>query len=888
MTKGLARLIVRLSAWMAPSALRARWREEWLAEIDREAPAGAPSPLVRALGAPIDAIRAPRSAAPKPGAAYDKPGGQYAGRSGFWSGILPSWLDFRMAIRATQASPVVSVTAILALAVGIALATAAFTVVHSVLYSELRAPGGDQILGLRDYDRVGRYGLLITLEEHERRRRALTSYIDLAAYRVRTDDVTFERGHEIRRVTSVTPNLFSVLGVDPIHGRAFDAKDGEPGAAPVVLIREAVARAHGLAPANAVGRQLLVRGERHDVVGVIPDTCQFPFATEIWIPVRDQASGGMDAQFSVVARARPDLDLDAAAAELRVIASQIPPLRGEQRDQRVVPFAAIVADDDGAAVGWAIVGGLVLLLLVAAANVANLLLARTAARQREVAIRAALGASRGRVVAAIAIEAAVLAGVAAALGLAGARAALVVFQNSVDDMPYWMRLDLDVPVFLFAVLVAALASIVAGVGPALKVTRGALVDTLRTGHATLRFGRLSAAITMVEAALAVGLLSGAASFAQSLVGFNYQSYRLPEDRVAIAQLYFSPPDEITRQTDRDVQQAQWKAFSARVQQERHDLAERVLALPGVRMVAYAWHFPGADRMNVRFEIQGHPVVAGVPTRHASVGDGFFALLGARITAGRDFTRDDVDQNRPVAIVNEPFARKYFGDASPIGRRLRITLGGPEQPWREIVGVVPDLGLNPGDPSRADGIYVPLGSMNVLRVAWLTDGNPLALAPAVHEAVRQLPLQPRVQWSHTLATNLAESASIFRGIGWGFIALGVVALVMTCTAIHAIVAFSLAQRRRELAVRLALGAGGRGVVRALLGRTARQLAAGAVLGALLALAINLLIDELPMDVPRAGFWRPAGTMALIMIAGLTACAGPLRRALALRPLDWLRE
>jgi predicted permease len=561
---------------------------------------------------------------------------------------------------------------------------------------------------------------------------------------------------------------------------------------------------------------------------------------------------------------------------------------GEHRDQRVVPFTSIVADDEVVVGGGAIVGALVLLLLVAAANVANLLLARTAARQREVAIRAALGASRGRVAAAIAIEAALLAAVAAALGLAGARGALLIFQNAVDDMPYWMRLDLDVPVFLFAVLIAALASVVAGVGPALKVTKGPLVDTLRTGHATLRFGRLSAAITIVEAALAVGLLSGAASFAQSLVGFNYQSYRLPEDRVAIAQLYYPPPDDMARQADARTRQAQWKAFYGRIQQDQRALGERVSALPGVRMVAFSWHFPGADRMNVAFEIEGSGINAGVPTRSALVGEGFFALLGARITAGRDFTRDEVDRNQPVAIVNEPFARKYFGDASPIGRRLRTGRADQDRPWLEIVGVVPDLGLNPGDPSRADGVYVPLATMNVVRIAWLADGDPLALAPAVHEAVRQLPLRPRVQWSYTLATNLAQSASLFRGIGWGFIALGLVALVMTCTAIHAIVAFSLAQRRRELAVRLALGAGGRGIVRALLGRTARQLAAGAILGALLALAINLLIDELPMDVPRAGFWRPAAMMAVIMIAGLTACAGPLRKALALRPLDWLRE
>jgi putative ABC transport system permease protein len=861
MSRWLARAVVRLSAWIAPRALRDRWREEWLAEI-----ASMPgAPLRRALGAPIDALRAPRHLS------------------------FPGLLDLRLAVRTTLASPIVSLTSVLALGVGIALSTAAFTVVNTVVNGTLETPGGDQILTIRDYDRVGHWGLLVTLDEHERRRRALTSFIDVAGYRVRTDDITFEARHEIRRITAVTTNLFSVLGVNPINGRAFDVGDGEPGAAPVAVISEAIARAHGLAVDAVVGRRLDVRGQRYDVIGVIPSTCRFPFNTDIWLPLSRDRSPGDALEVSQVARARPDLDLQAATAELRVIAAQAPRDPREQRDQRIGPFARLVSGDlDEQAIAWSVVGGLVLLLVVAAANVANLMLARSAARRRDLAIRTALGASRGRVVAGIALEAALLAGVAAALGLAGARVALTIFRNLSGDLPYWITLDLDVPVFTFAVSVAALASLVAGVGPALKVTRGGLVDSLRTGDATLRFGRISAAITIVEAALAVGLLTGAASFAQALVGFGFQSYQLAEDRVGIAQIYFQTPADVVRETDEVKRRAQWRAFYRLIQQDQRDLASRLSALGGVRAVAFGWHFPGADRVNAPFELEGAPATSRPETRYAQAGAGYFALLGASVIAGRDFTDEDVDQERAVAIVNEPFTRKFFGAASPIGRRLRVGRGEGAQTWREIVGIVPDLGLNPGDRSLSDGVYVPVAPSNVVRMAWLADGNPMAIAPAVHEAVRLLPLQPRVQWSHTLADNLSDSASLFRALGWGLVVLGLVALTMTCTAIHAIVAFSLAQRRRELAVRLALGAGARGVVRALLGRTVRQLAAGAILGALLAVGINQLMDVLPMDVPRGGLWRSAAAMALIMMAGLSACAGPLRRALALKPVEWLRD
>jgi predicted permease len=869
MSRLLARGIVRLSSWLAPRSLRARWREEWLGEIDSMTR----SPLGRALGAPIDAIRVPRRAGPEP-------------RAG---SALPGWLDLRLALRTTIASPVVSLTAVLALGVGIALATAAFTVVNTVVNGSLRTADGDEILALRDYDRAGGWGLLVTLEEHERRRRALTSFVDVAAYRVRRDDTTFEGGHQIRRVTGVTTNVFPLLVVTAMHGRAFDAEDGEPGAEPVALISEVLARAHGLDPGTAVGRPIEVAGQRYGIVGVIPRTCRFPFDTDIWLPLtRNRSAGVDDLEVSQVARARPGVDLEAAAAELRVVARQVPPDPREQRDQRIGPFARLLSGADDQTMAWSAVGVLVLLLLVAAANIANLMLARSAARQRDLAIRTALGARRARVVAGIALEAALLAGVAGAVGLAGARIVLTIFRNMSGDMPYWMTLDLDVRALLFAVGVAALASLVAGVAPALKVTRGGLVDTLRTGHASLRFGRTSAAITIVEAAIAVGLLTAAASFGQALLGFGFHSFRLPEDRVAIAQIYFPAPPEVSRRAaSREESQRNWRAFYGRVQQDQRDLTARIAALPGVREVAWGWDFPGADRRQRPFEIQGASRVEGGQTRFATAGAGVFGLLGARMSAGRDFTQDDVDRELPVAIVNEPFARKHFGDASPVGRRLRFpTVNDGE--WREIVGVVPDVGMNPGDPSRADGVYIPLEPSNVLRIAWLTDGHPLAVAPAVHEAVRRLPLRPRVQWSHTLAENMSDSVTAFRGLGWALVLLGGVALILTCTAIHAIVAFSLAQRRRELAVRMALGAGARGVVRTLLGRTTRQLAAGAILGAILALGINSLIDQLPMDVPRGGIVRPAVMMALIMVAGLTACLGPLRKALALRPLDWLRE
>lgn len=271
-----------------------------------------------------------------------------------------------------------------------------------------------------------------------------------------------------------------------------------------------------------------------------------------------------------------------------------------------------------------------------------------------------------------------------------------------------------------------------------------------------------------------------------------------------------------------------------------------------------------------------------------VGAYIASIANASVVHGRDFTTAEREGAAPVAIVNEPFARRYFPDLNPVGQRIRIQRLERSDEWREVVGVVPDLALNPGDPARGDGVYAPASPGNMVRLAVLVDGRPEHFVPVIHEVARGVPLRPEVQWTKTLGAQMAEPVALFRGLGVGLVALGGVALVLACTGIHAIVAFSLAQRRRELAVRIALGAGAATLARALLSRTLRQLAMGAIGGVLVAVLVTRFMDVIPFDVPRGDISLLLLMMLMLTGAGVLACAAPLGRALTLRPLDWLRE
>ena len=329
----------------------------------------------------------------------------------------------------------------------------------------------------------------------------------------------------------------------------------------------------------------------------------------------------------------------------------------------------------------------------------------------------------------------------------------------------------------------------------------------------------------------------------------------------------------------------WRAHEQRAAVAQRQLVAELLEQPGVRGVALGSHFPGNEAPMSTVTIDrapGQPISARV----IEIGEGYFPLLDAPWLAGRDFSSSELQMTAPVVVVNDQFARRNFGTSQVAGRQIQVSQDGQVGPWRTIIGVVPDLGVTPAAPSRGDAVYIPMAPTTVVRVGVRRLPDPRVVTPAIHRIVRAREPTAAVQWSQTLTDQLAEPVLLFRSLGGSVLAMGAVALLLACTGMHALVAFAVAQRRREIAIRVALGAGRRDVTRTVLTRTLWQLVAGAVVGGALAMLLDEYVQR-PFDLERTGVAVLAGVLVLLLTAALAACIVPLRRALSFSPTEALR-
>jgi predicted permease len=536
---------------------------------------------------------------------------------------------------------------------------------------------------------------------------------------------------------------------------------------------------------------------------------------------------------------------------------------------------------------------------VSAANVANIIMARALGRRREIAVRSALGASRARLVTQVTIEAAVLSGLAAVIGVLAADAAIRWLVLTVKDMPFWVTLAVDWRVVAFVTGLSLLVSVVAGVGPALRVTRGSMFDALRESTTTLRFGRIAGGLIVSETAIAIALLSGTFVMVQSLSGFSVQDARLPLDRVLVAQLYFGQPPALAAAdapTDTEMRRRLWGEYLALVETQQRRLTTELGREAGVTAVSLASHFPGNEPMPATFFVRDGQGAERTAASRVVFGDAqYLDLLDTAPVSGRFFTPADVGQNLAVAVVNEPFVRRHFNGVNPIGALIKLDgdlpMRGPARDsggWREIIGVIPDLAVNPGNPRYADAVYLPLEPDTVIRAAVRMPSHPIAAVPAIHRLAIGLQPRPMVQWTTTLDAQMAEPITALRALGAGLGALGGMALLLSCLGTYAIVAFSVAQRRREIAIRVAVGASPSNIVSAVLAPSATYLLIGTGAGTAIGIGLQQLLAQVPFALADGGIGGTFAMVALVAAAGALACAAPLRRALALRPGDWLKE
>jgi predicted permease len=809
--------------------------------------------------------------------------------------------DVQSAWRTLRQTPGLTAVAFVSLAVAIGITTAAFSVVYGAFLSPLPVPGGDRLVTIHEYHRSGRFNVPLTARQFTSRRHQTTTFEAVGAWYSRNITLTSDRAGDsasgLVRAAHVSPESLTIVGVPALLGRHPAASDVTPGAPAVVVLGHDVWRARFGADPDILRRAVYVAGRPHQVIGVMPPRFAFPIRDHVWIPVQmnADAANSTPEDVTLFGKLRPGVSLREASAELAVLGAT-----EQTRDAKdatsplVMPFTRgfMTPEQEWAIYGFLI--GVMAFLIVIAANLANLFFARNSARAREMALRSALGASRRRLMTQLLVESLVLATTAAVAGLMVSRVAIEWFQQQVEDLPWWADFGINATVLGFVACSALLATVVAGLGPAARLTRIAPAEQLKAGGGTftLRFSPVGAALIVVQVAISVAFLSVVSVLAQGLFGFSYQRYQLPGESVLVAQVYLGAPDATELSRPGAIRTDVWKRHSARSFEQFERIREALVRLRGVRHVTLSSHFPGNDVEAVRIQLD--PAVAGpvegVTTRIAAVGADFFATLAARVELGRDFSAAERRGPPTAVIVNAPFARKYFAGQSPLGRSLRLlsTGGAGAGPWLEIVGVVPDLALNPGDPTRADGIYLPFEGSNFARLALNTDGEPLSLVPLVHGVVMRENARAQVQAVQTLGAQMDAAENVFRGLGAGLLVIGGTALLLSAVSFYSLVSFGVTRRTREIGIRLALGAPPGRILRGVLAGELKMVCVGAVGGVLLGLGLYQLVAQLPFDLRPAGPSLAAAFAGLLLVVGAGACLMPARRALSITPIDALKD
>ncbi len=637
-----------------------------------------------------------------------------------------------------------------------------------------------------------------------------------------------------------------------------------------------------------VGRTVKLGTATAAIVGVMPEGFGFPESERIWMPLR--VDGSLVAPLtgpavSIFGRLAPGASMEEAQAELTAIGARVASLNPEiykHLKPRVAAYAKPLLEGGEALfvrnILYIVNGIFLMLLAVVCANVATLVFARTATRGWEIAVRNALGASRDRIITQLFVEALVLAGVAAAVGLVIAKFSLRWGLSLLagSEMPFWVDDSLSWTTVLYTALLALFGAAIVGILPALRITKINVQDALRRENAAgagLRFGGFWTTVIVVQVAITVAFLPLAAGGVFESNRFRQRAEGIGAERYVTASLGMDREDHLTDSA----------AFAARARASVEELERRLSAEPGVEHVAFADRLPVEDQFKYQIEVDttsGAPATGLRTSTHVQVSRGFFAAFGTSVVAGRDFVPLDFETGR-VLIVNESFARHVLGGRNPIGQRIRIVSGEVDSlagdTWYEVVGMVSDFGWQLPLPHEQSAMYRPRPPMGMRLVARVRDPETFAarlrtVAAGVDPTIRLTDVQPLAQVGGSEATiNWALT-----GVAW---LISFIVLLLSATGIHSLMSFTVSRRTREIGIRAALGAPPRRIVAGIFSRAFLQISAGVLAGSGLAALVGLgSTRELLLLLAADG---------IMLVVGLAACAVPLRRALRIDPTEALR-
>ena len=797
--------------------------------------------------------------------------------------------DLRYAVRSLRRQPAFAMLAIGTLALGIGANAAIFTAVNAVLLRPLDYQRPDRIVALTSFwQKTGRRGSVSAPDYHDWHD-STRSFASMAYYTYALGDETsviVDGVADYGNVVLVTPEFFDVFGVDALIGRTI-ARTASAADAPMAVIGyDMWVRRFGRSP-STLGRTVSFGQRAVTIVGIMPPGFAFPDRTDIWYyPAANPETSSRSAHnYRVVARLNDDSSIEQAQAELSALAARLSaayPASNEGKNAAVVPLREQLVGDSRPTL-YLLFGAVGLVLLIACANVANLLLARATGRTSELAVRAALGAGRNRIVLQLMTESLLIAIVAAAVGLALARWGVAAFVAlAPSSLPRAAEISIDWRVVAFTLTASVVASVLFGVLPAVQASRVDLNGSLRQGGRGAAGGggaRFRSGLVVAEIALAVALVAGAALLVRSFVALGRVELGYSVDRVLVV---------TTTVPARDLDGAR------RATATYAALLPPLAALPGVTAVAGIRGLPGtAMHSNGGYWLEGGPgpEVAGVQAPQAVftvITPDYFRTMTIPISRGRDFSaRDDFDAPL-VAIVNQALARQAFSNLDPIGRQIMCGLDTPR--FMTIVGVVGNV--REYDPSQAPlpELYMPYRQHpsygSALTLVARTSGEPMALANAFREAIRTA--DPDVPIRATTMTETV-SASVatprFRTLLLG--AFAFLALALAVAGVYGVRAYAVSRRPAEIGVRMAMGAASGDILRLVMGQGLRLAVTGAVLGCGLAYGLAVLLRGMLFAVAPAD---PVVFLAVPLVLVATAAAAtaiPALRATRVDPMAALR-
>jgi predicted permease len=807
--------------------------------------------------------------------------------------------DLGYSLRTLRKSPGFTMVAVVTLALGVAANTTIFSMVSAILLKKPPVPDADRVMVISSINKSDPQTLSdVSVPDYLAWREQAHSFQDLVATAYR--DVTLSGGAEPQRVTTlnVTARYFQVLNVQAVMGRTFLPGEGEPGREHVVVLSHKLWQSRFNGDAAIVGQTMLIDGEHYTVIGVMPAKFRLDaFDASAWTPLlfsaqQMNASGGADRPLSVVARLKAGVTPQQAQAEMATIAhrrEESYAASDKNWSARVLTLQEFMIQ--AASVRAAMVllmGAVVFVLLIACTNIANLMIARNSARQRELVIRAAVGAGRLRLVRQLLVESLLIGAAGGGLGflLAYWGTALLRSNLTWNDYVQLMASEmvLDWRVFVFCALISILAALFFGLLPAIQASKvglsAGLAEGSRGGSGGVERRRLRRALVVGEIALSIILLTGAGVMIQAVVvemenplGFNPQHVLTAEIRVSGAR--YAQPNE----------QA---AFFQKIVEGLHNL-------PGVDRAAVANALPvTASAGSIGFRLEGATVIPKDPelkTRHYVAGPEYFQVMGIPRIKGRGLLASD-SSNAPLAVViNETFATRFFPKQDPLGHRILIDDGQTGNAnWSEIVGVVGYVPDFRGPEKPVPQIYQSFlqKPRDTMSIVVQSKADPATLALLLRRSIWSVDRDQPVGAIKTMNQVVDDAGMGDRLMGWLMGSFAGLALLLAGVGIFGVIAYNVSQRTRELGIRMALGAGRGAVLRLVVGQSAFLTGLGVALGLLgafpLPRALGDAFNGMPIDNAPGIL---AGVAALVALVSLVASYVPARRAMRVDPVTALR-